>query len=176
MNSELQKAFDATERQRAELKATVSSLSEAQLNWSPDNSAWSILQIVDHLVRSSGSVQKAFATGVQELEFPMSRLLPQSLRRALILGALNRDMTLPMPSKGLMPGSNAKLPELYSNWEVLSTDIRRFIEPLNGDEKKYTHPAMGPLTLLQTLELGRVHTAYHARQIERLRLNPLFPG
>ena len=176
MNSEVQKAFDTTERQRAELKVAVSSLSEAQLNWTPDNSAWSILQIIDHLVRSSRSVQIAFATGVQESEFPLPRLLPRSLRRALILGALNRDLTLPVPSKELEPGTNASLPELYSNWETLTNGIRRFIEPLNGDEKKYTHPAMGPLTILQTLELGRVHTGYHARQIERLRKRSGFPG
>ncbi len=176
MNSELQKAFDATERQRAELKVAVSSLSEAQLNWRPDNSAWSILQIVDHLVRSSRSVQKAFETGAQEPELLIPRLLPQSLRRALILGALNRDLTLPVPSIELEPGSNASLPELYSNWEIVSNDIRNFIEPLNGDEKKYTHPAMGPITILQTFELGRVHTAYHTRQIERLRNRSGFPG
>jgi hypothetical protein len=53
--------------------------------------------------------------------------------------------------------------------------MRRVLDAIQGNERRYAHPVLGPLTAAQMLELGQTHVAYHARQIEALQRNMLFP-
>lgn len=175
MLPDLQKRFDSIERQRAALGGSALALDAAQLNWSPDADTWSVRQIVEHLVLSDETVGRAKDAGVVESEARMFRILPRASRRVLVLSAFRRDTALPLPSPAVEPRGDVPLPGLLARWEGIRTEMRLALDPLRGDEPRYSHPVLGPLTAGQMLELGRAHTAYHARQIEKLRRDPAFP-
>ncbi len=175
MQSELQCGFDAIERQRAALQNNVLALSDTQRDWSPKTDVWSVRQIVEHLVLSDETVGRAQDANAIKPEALMFRVLPRAWRRALVLRALRRDAVLPLPSPGVEPCGNAPLPELLARWEGARGEMRRVLDTLRGDEKRYAHPELGPLTAAQMLELGETHTAYHTRQLEALQRDPNFP-
>ncbi len=177
MLSELQRRFDTIEQQRAALQNGVRDLSDAQLTWTPSGTAWSVQQIVEHLVLSDETVGHARAADAAvETEALMFRVLPRAWRRALILRALNRNAVLPLPSPAVEPRGKVPLSELLTRWDAARGEMRRVLETLQGGhERRYSHPVLGPLTAVQMLDLGQAHMAYHTRQMEALRRGPSFP-
>ena len=176
MKPELQQRFDAIERQRNALQTVALTLNDKQLNWKPNADTWSVGQIVQHLVLGDETVGRAQEPGAVETEAAMFRVLPRAWRRALVLRALRRDTVLPLPSPDIEPSEDVPLPELLKRWEAARAEMRGVLETLQGDEPRYSHPVLGPLTAVQMLELGETHTAYHTRQSERLQREVTFPS
>jgi len=175
MTPELQRRFDAIESQRADLESLALALTEAQLNWTPGGDVWSVGQIVHHLVLSDETLGRAQDTEAVQPEAPMFRVLPRAWRRALVLMAFNRNVILPLPSPAAEPRGDVPLSKLLSRWARARGEMRRVLDTPPGDETRYSHPVLGPLTAAQMLELGQTHTAYHTRQIEALQRNLVFP-
>ncbi len=176
MQPKFSRRFDAIEHQRASLQNASLALDEAQLRWAPDADTWSTLQIIEHLVLSDETVGSARETATAETEAPLFRVLPRAWRRALILSALKRDFVLPLPSPDIEPGGNVPLETLLARWEDARGATRRVLEAMQSDERRYGHPVLGPLSASQMLDLSQVHTAYHARQIEKLQSSAMFPA
>lgn len=105
----------------------------------------------------------------------MFRVLPRTLRRALVLRAFGRDAVLPLPSSTVEPNGDVPLPTLLSRWDAPHAEMRRVLDSLQRDEAWYSHPVLGPLTAAQMLDLARAHTAHHARQIGALQEDVEFP-
>lgn len=175
MVPELQHRFDTIERQRTSLQDDALALTETQWRWKPNADTWSAGQIVQHLVLSDETVGRAQEAGAAETEAPRFRVLPRAWRRALVLRALKRYVVLPLPLPGVEPREDVPLPELLSRWEAARAEMRRVLETLQGGEQRYSHPVLGPLTAVQTLELGQTHTAYHTRQMEALQDDSSYP-
>lgn len=171
----LQSHFEDIERQRAALESSASALDGAQLGWTPDAATWSARQIIEHLVLSDETVGRTQEAGAVGTEARMFRILPRSWRRALVLGAFRRDVVLPLPSPAVGPRGDALLPALLARWEAVRGEMRLALDSLRGDEPRYSHPVLGPLTAGQMLALSQTHAAYHTRQLEELRRDPAFP-
>lgn len=169
----LQRGFDAIEVQRAHFQGTALALADGPLNWSPEPGVWSVRRIIEHLVLSDESVGRA--QDAVQAEALMFRVLPRALRRALVLRAFSRDAVLPLLSPAVEPSGDVPLPALLSRWEMSRAEMRRVLDSLRRDEARYSHPVLGPLTASQMLDLARVHTAYHARQMEALQAGAGFP-
>lgn len=176
MRTEFQHQYDAIERQRAALEAIVCQLSDLQLNWKPKPNAWSTLQIVHHLVLSDEAIGRARSADQTEAEAPLLRVLPRAWRRAMILGALRHGIILPLPSPDIEPRDSIPLADLLERWSISRSDMGVILDTLRADEVRYSHPVLGPLTAAQMLELGRVHTAYHMRQMQTLQRAPQYPS
>ena len=175
MLPDLQRRFDAIERQRALLQSGALASSEAQLNWTPKAGAWSIGQVVHHLVLSDETIGRAQDVGQAATEEPMFRVLPRAWRRALVLTAFRRNAILPLPSPAVEPRGDVPLSRLLERWQAVREEMRGALDIQRGGDVRYSHPVLGPLTAAQMLELGQTHTAYHTRQIEALRRDPSFP-
>jgi hypothetical protein len=175
MQPELQRRFDAVEQQREFLQSRVLPLSDSQLIWKSSADEWSVRQIVEHLVLSEETVGRAREAALVGNEAPMFRVLPRSLRRALILGALRRGTVLPLPSPDIEPKGETPLPALMTRWQAARTELRQVLSTTQGNEKRYFHPVLGPLTVIQMLELCETHTAYHTRQLQSLQRSAAFP-
>lgn len=175
MLPELQRRFDAVERQRTELLRQADALNDAQWSWTPGANVWSVGQIIEHLVLSDETVGRAQDAGAVQNEDAMFRVLPRFVRRALILKAFRRDMVLPLPSKAIEPRGSVSLSELRSRWDTARREMRRVLDTLRHDETRYSHPVLGPLTATQMLDLEQTHTDYHTRQMQALQRNASFP-
>lgn len=166
MQTEIQKRFEAVERQRVAIGESALALSNADLRWKPNADAWSVQQIVEHLVLSDETLGRAQDAGAVPNEALVFRILPRALRRALVLAAFQRNAVLPLPSPAIEPFGNVPLPGLLKRWNRSRAKLRRGLETMPPDERHYSHPVLGPLTAGQMLELAQVHIAYHARQMQ----------
>lgn len=173
---ELQQGFEIVEQQRLGLQREISSLSNPQLTFKPSADVWSIQQIVEHLVLSDETLGQVPDVGVVRNEAPMFRILPRAVRRALVLAAFSRDAALPLPSPDVEPTGIVPLKDLWERWAVSRAKMWSALETLGENEMRYSHPVLGPLTAGQMLKLAQVHTAYHARQIKKLREVMGFPS
>lgn len=173
MRPEHQRGFSAIEIQRAYFQSTALALGDGPLNWSPEPGVWSVRQIIEHLVLSDESVGRAQDS--VKSEALMFRVLPRAGRRALVLRAFSRDAVLPLPSPAMEPNGDVPLPTLLARWETSRSEMCRVLNSMQRDEARYSHPVLGPLTAAQMLDLARVHTAYHARQMGTLQGDAGFP-
>ena len=174
MKTEFQPQFEIVQHQRSDLEKEVLTLTDEQLNWTPNPNAWSIRQIIQHLVLSDETVGQARGGRALVAEALPFRVLPRAWRRAMILSAFRHNVVLPLPSPEVEPREYVGMSDLLLRWDVARGDMARDLDTLRGDEAPYSHPVLGPLTALQMLELEQAHVAYHARQIKALRLQSAF--
>jgi len=168
MQPEIKRRFALIEKQRAELRGVLLDLGEQVLNRRPGPRGWTVLQIVQHLVLSDdtlGQARDEVAAIVEPLPF---RIIPRSIRRAMVLGALRRDISLPLPSKEVDPVDDVELPRLLTRWDGARERMSLVLDRTGETEERYAHPVLGPLSAIQMLELDHVHVAYHGRQIQAL--------
>ena len=180
MLPELERRFTRIESQRHALDALVAGLSDAQLNWRPPapDGAWSIGQIVDHLIRSDTTFGRAVPDTAALPREPIGfRLVAARWRRALILRAFRRNIPLPLPSTDVEPQREAlNAAGLAARWEDARRVMHGELAAYETDETRYMHRVIGPLSASAMLEVEEEHTAYHARQIESRRAHPSFPA
>ncbi len=175
MEAELRTLFDQIEHQQCEINENLLMLSEAQLTWKPKASAWSIRQIVEHLMLCAEIFGHAEKGVPAKPEAMMFRIIPPRWRFAMALSALKHNVVLPFPSPVLEPQGNERLSDLLFRWGMAHSAMEHDLSMLYGDESRYSHPVLGSLSAAQMLELGCVHTAYHVRQMEALQRDPAFP-
>lgn len=166
MLPELERSFEAIESQRIALTNRALALSDEVLNRKPTPEAWSVRQVVEHLVISDETVGQKWPSDKTAPD-PL-RLLPRSWRTALIEGAFRRNLTLPLPSPQMEPRGDTPLPALLERWAASRAEMRRALGAFGADDDAYAHPILGPLTAAQMLSLAQVHTDYHTRQVKRL--------
>ncbi len=166
MLPELERGFEAIEAQRATLTSKALALSDEALTKKPTPEAWSVRQVVEHLVIADETVGQRWPSDKAAPD-PL-RLLPRSWRTALIEGAFRRNLTLPLPSPEMEPRGDAPLPALLERWAASRAEMRWVLEALGAGDDAYAHAILGPLTASQMLSLAQVHTEYHTRQIDRL--------
>ena len=117
---------------------------------------WSVGQTVHYLTcYSDETLGRAQDPEAVKAEAPLFRVLPRAWHRTLILGALNRNVVLPLPSPVVEPRGDVPLSKLLPRWNRARREMRRALDTLQGDEPRYSHPVLGPLTAAQMLELGR---------------------
>ena len=165
--------LEALAQERRAIVLKVSALTDSQLDFSPDG-AWSAREIVEHLVLSDEMVGRSRSEFAPER--PPFRFLPHRLRRALILGALRKNVVLPLPGSEFAPQGRTPLETLLQRWDAVHKSIRAEVALGDPSEPRYEHPVLGRLTPPQMLRLGIEHTRYHARGLDALIACADFPA
>ena len=167
MLPQLQKLFDAQERERERVHARARALSPSQLVWMAKPGEWSALQIVVHLMRSDETIGAPGAA--------LPGRASGALMQRFIVTAFRFNARLPLPDAAIDPASAANgaigLDEALERWQRAREQLRGFMEnvtPATARERPFAHPVIGPISPRQVLELGRAHMAYHRRQIDVL--------
>ncbi len=162
MQAILSTQFETIERQRRAIQARALALNAAQLAAKEAPNAWSVQQVVEHLVLSDETLGQAQET--PQTEALMFRVLP----RALVLFAFKRDAVLPLPSPAVEPSGNMPLPELLERWDQARARMRLAVEEVRDNEPRWSHLVLGPLNAIQMLTLSETHTAYHLLQMDSI--------
>jgi hypothetical protein len=153
------------DRRRALLEA-VAGLSPEALQARPAAHAWSILEIVEHLVTAEQVILQGLPDPATLVHRPRS--LRQRCLYPLVVLILRLRIPVKVPSRRMLPTGGASLAELRDRWEATARWLRAYTESLPPDGARravFAHPVCGPLTLAQALRLGRLHLETHARQI-----------
>ena len=160
-------AFDS--RRNALLDA-LTALPIEQLTAHPVADKWSILEIVEHVIRAERVVFDGIATPDQLTARP--RTIASRLRSAIVLGVLRFDIPVKAPSKKMLPTGTRSLPELRAHWDENSGWLAAYaarIAERGADPAVFSHPVIGPMTFAQSLRIRRSHLDRHLRQIRQLQ-------
>ncbi len=166
----LRTRFDALEMQRTALLTGLASHPASELERKPAPDRWSVLEILEHLVRADeGSVRQLERRDAPAPTLPARLAAGLKLRIIrLILGRVR----LKVPVKGLLPGGQpVSLAELSRRWGESRCRLAGYLETIAPEGLRaplFRHPIAGWLTLEQGLDFHLHHVGVHRAQIDRL--------
>jgi hypothetical protein len=181
MNPKIQKYWTRVEEGKAYYDALLQVFNDQQLNFHPEDGAWSMLDVMQHLYTSEN-------ISLQFMEkFDFNRKdekvgLKSEIKTILLVNRLNSRKKYKAPkvlaekkdSLGISHDSH----EFSHQWESLRSDMFNFLNEF-PDEKIghfiFSHPAVGKLNILQTLQFFVAHLKHHQYQIESINHHNDFP-
>lgn len=163
------------ERQREVVLNRVRSLGDDTLRTRPQPEAWSILEILEHLVVSEAVILQGLPPWVDLEERP--RTLAHRVKLLLVRMVLGLGIPVKVPSRRMLPSGTLGLDQVSAQWRSQHGWLHAFLAeagPSAAHQALFRHPVAGPITLHQALGLDLRHLRTHRRQIEaRLRELPL---
>ena len=175
MHPLLRARFDELEQQRHALLADFRALSPAQLAFQPAPDAWSLAYLLQHLVLvEEGTLQ--FLT--RKAPRPDTRTAAQRLRFRAFRLLMPYALRVKAPVAAVLPTVDASLDELSARWDAARDVLERYLEGLTDEHLAllvFKHAFGGPLTILETLDVFRLHIVHHGHQIRRIRTAAGFP-
>lgn len=168
--SELRDQLEIYDQQRKTLLDDLERLNDEQLRRKPGPDNWSLLEIIQHLVLSEHEVLQ----GLPESKKLTAR--KQGLRArvsyALVIAVLRWNIPAPVPSDGMVPDGNTSLSEMHHQWDKNLSWLREYLNTLRPEDLRravFRHPIVGPMTVVQTIHLAKLHFDVHLRQIRKVR-------
>lgn len=146
--------------------------SDAKLNEQPKDHAWSVLQIMQHLIKAEGG---SIAYVQKKLSFE------PSLETAGVKSSFNSvmlNLALSSPFKVKAPAqisgdnllTNLTFWDVAKQWKQQRNELRTYLEglPLDlYDKDVYKHPMTGKMTLSNMLSFFNTHVDRHTKQIKK---------
>jgi len=165
----MREQLERIEALRRSLLEDVASVPEAQRRRRPAPDAWSMLEIVEHLVLAERVV-----LGPSEQwrdRAPSTRTWRDRLRYHMVRLVLQRRIRVATPSEQMRPAGRTSFEKLRTVWTAQHAALREFVDTLDQAGARraiFHHPVAGPLTVRQALHLLEAHLRGHAAQVRRL--------
>ena len=169
----------ANEQARERFMAAVSNLTEAQVNFRPDENQWTIAEIVEHVSIVNDGVLRITHKLLKEAE-----LAPKPPKTDLNLGHTSLDengQQHPGPFHApdrVRPQGVARIEDSLAKMRTSLdgfAEIQSRLEAVDLSEQVFPHPALGPINAYQWMVLLGEHEDRHSGQIERVKASPGFP-
>lgn len=154
---------------RTSLLAETGGLDLQSLTTRLEPDKWSILEVLEHLVRSETDVMRGIFEG--ETLAARERTLGNRMAFLVVMFVLRYPIPVKTPSRGMVPRGKWSWDEISSKWEQNHKTIRKFVDELDEEGRRqavFAHPVSGPLTPYQAILMLEVHLRRHARQIRRM--------
>lgn len=164
----LQSRFDAIAHRRQSLLDHLRNLDDAQLHYRPTASAWSLLQVAQHLVLLERIVVKSV---IRDPRPGLRRRWWHAIGARLVAFVFRHGFRVPAPTRKVVPLENTPLEESARQWADLRADLSAFLETITPERAKalgWRHPVSGPLDVYGALEFVASHHDHHLRQVERI--------
>jgi uncharacterized damage-inducible protein DinB len=163
--------FEKLETQKQKVLADVGRLSAAQLRFRPEPTAWSVSDVLDHLVK----VEKALLGAVQD-QLPDGTLLKFKDRvgTLFIIAIMQSPVRVKVPSTAAMvlPEATADTSETAMRWSQVREEMADMLRSLRPEQLRcglFRHPVSGWMTMAQALKFLSAHLRHHDYQLNRLK-------
>jgi hypothetical protein len=130
--------------------------------------AWSILEILEHVVVAERVILQGLPVPTELVERPRS--LQHRIKYPLVLLVLKLAIPVKVPSKRMLPLGQRTLADLREEWDQHLRWLRAFEAGQTIDAHRkcfFVHPVAGPITLRQALRMDLLHLQIHTRQIAK---------
>lgn len=161
--------FAAIETQRTRLLEELRGLASEDLARRPAEGAWSINEVVEHLV-----IAEELSLRLLEKEAPAERgnALRSTFRIHLIRAVFRYlSVRIKAPSTRLLPSGTASLDELAARWGEARCRLAGYLGGLTADTARarpFRHPLAGWITPAQWVDFIGSHVLHHQGQIARV--------
>jgi len=161
--------LDAVEALREDLLGAVRPLDTDLLQVRPEPTSWSLVEIIEHLVRAEETVLGPDGVGVAGAARagPGSRIL-----YGVVWAILRLRIPVQVPATEMRPTGEAGLDDLTEEWRARHRGLRRYLDGLDAEGLRrpvFAHPVIGSLRPREALVLGEIHLRRHQGQLHRTR-------
>jgi hypothetical protein len=161
------------------LTKSVEGLSEAQLNFKPDSTRWSVKECVYHLALSETNIWGWMQGVMSAPANPDKKALIKATDDQVITGVEDRSHKV-KTSEPFEP-KNAKWATKDEAMAFLTAERKKHIDYINSSTDDFrNHIAeqgpMGPMDAYQIILLLAQHTVRHTKQIEEVKASAGFPA
>lgn len=166
MRTQLLQHIEALDVDRKALLDELSQVPDEVLQRKPDETRWSILEIVEHMVLAEREVLGNLPDSVRSLERPRS--LRSRLAYPAVMFVLRRRIKVQVPSRSMIPKGDTSLPELRQEWDRNLEWLRAHVDQLEPEDRGrafFLHPIAGPIDTMQAVKMARLHFETHRSQI-----------
>lgn len=181
MNSKIQQHWTRLEEGKAYYDALLEVFSDEQLNFHPQPGAWSMLDVMQHLYTSENISLKF----MQNFDFNRKDEkvgLKAEVKTMLLVNRLNSRKKYEAPKvlseKKDSLNISHDVHQFRHQWEDLRNEMFSFLEEFNPNKIGhfvFSHPAVGKLNVVQTLQFFVAHMKHHQYQIESINHHKDFP-
>lgn len=164
--------YAANEKIYEKLKSLVSSLSDEQANFLPEDEKWTVAKIVEHISMVENSMMRICAKLLREAQAKgetsdgRANITTDFLEK--LSGTRGHKFEAPEmvhpPGNQTIAESLTKMEETRKNLE----EMRALFESVGCAEAKFPHPTFGALNANEWLALLGGHEMRHTQQIARL--------
>ena len=170
MNKALEKEFQQLEDERKKLFAELKNYSEEMLNKYPKPEAWSVAEVIAHIITAEEMSLKYLMKKTQDTSREGGETFNHKLRWLLVnvVFSFNIKYKAPEivePKRGYQPLANLEMQWIKIRLQTLSV-----LDKLSDDELNKTlwkHAVAGKLNLHHMVQFFGVHFRRHKKQIER---------
>lgn len=169
MSTPLLNLIQSLDGQRLALLGELEALSVDMLKTRPRPDAWSILEILEHVVVAESVILRGLPPRAGLVAQP--RNLGHRVKYGLVTLILRFRIPVKVPSRRMLPTGQASLADLRTAWDGHLAWLRALVAEDEEAARRsafFTHPVAGPVTLVQALRMDLLHVGIHRRQIAKL--------
>lgn len=171
MTRRLISRFKRYDQSRRALLEELATLPPGKLTEIDGPGKWSILQVVQHIIRAESTVLQNRPN--PSLLVHKNPNLRDHFGYLAVLFVLLFDIPVPVPGSGMAPNDNeTTLKELKNEWDRNIGWLKDYLNHLTATAAKhavFSHPVTGPLTPARALQIAQLHLNTHRRHIARIR-------
>jgi hypothetical protein len=163
-----QALIEALDRERLALLEGVEAHGADAISNRTQPGAWSILEIVEHLVVAEAVILRGLPPSAELTDRPRS--LKQRILFQVVMAILRFGIPVKVPTRRMVPTGQVPLMELRKRWDGHLLWLRAYAAGLDAQGERravFEHPVAGPITLAQALRMDRLHLGIHQRQIQK---------
>jgi len=164
--------------QRENMLLRFEKMSEQQLRFRPEESAWNMLQVLRHIVVAELLSVRSIRKKVARPETLSEKDYRTTFRSLLLSIALRLPFKFKAPDIAMITDPAPDFEESTQKWNASREEFRKLIEQAEPElltKAIYKHPRAGYLTFDQTITFMQNHVNHHRQQIERIQNHPSFP-
>jgi hypothetical protein len=172
----LQSRFDAIEDRRKAFLARLGNMDAAELGYRPRPSAWSLLQVAQHLVLLEQLVLK---TATRDPRPGVRRRWWHRIGGWMVAFVFRFGLRVPAPTRMVVPIDQKPLGETAAEWSELRAKLAAFLETCTPERAKalgFRHPLSGPQDVYGALDFLAGHHDHHLRQVARIQNSANWPS
>lgn len=175
MRPELRR-LERVDRTRRALLERVAALDPELRTRRPRPDAWSVLEVVEHLILAEGDVLARVARAEEaraggDPEPAPRRTLRNRAAFLVVMAVLRFRIPVRTPSRRMNPVGERSLEELRADWDRNHEALRAFAGALDRESARravFRHPIAGPMTPGQAFWMLEVHLHRHVGQVDRI--------
>jgi len=163
--------FEKLETQKQDVLADIARLSPTQLRFRPEQTAWSVSEVIDHLVKVEKALLEA-ARGQLPNGTPLK--FNDRVGALFIIGIMQLPMRVKVPASASMvlPEATADTSEIAMRWSAVREEMAEMLRSLRPEQLRcglFRHPVSGWMTMARALAFLSAHLRHHDYQLNRLK-------
>ena len=158
------------ERQKTDLLSQIEDWPPDKLSRHPTPADWSILDMLDHIVKTEIQILSAARIGLTR---PHRIGISDKLRTLFLqkIFSSDRKVKVPASASSVLPGSELHLSTIVARWNDSRAELHDFVAQANSELLRkglFRHPVGGWMGIQDILEFFAVHLVHHQYQLRRI--------